>query len=81
MYADGTGFGHPWELIPLGNFTLRTKDGLINGYKSEFQMAVRCNLTSLNCVAVVHYITLLEKGPGTHHESILSCGQALPRRI
>lgn len=57
MYADGTGFGHPWELIPLGNFTLRTKDGLINGYKSEFQMAVRCNLTSLNCAALVHHIT------------------------
>ena len=45
MYADGTGFGHPWELIPLGNFTLRTKDGAINGYNSEFQMAVRCSIT------------------------------------
>jgi len=41
QYEDGTGFGHPWELIPLGNYTLRTKDGGINGYLSEFQMAVR----------------------------------------
>ena len=39
-YTDGTGFGYPWELIPLGDFTLRTKDGAINGYKAEFQMVV-----------------------------------------
>ena len=40
-YFDRTGFGHPWELVPLGDFTLRTKDGVLNGYNSEFQMAVR----------------------------------------
>ena len=40
-YADGTGFGHPWELVPLGNYTLRTKDGVINGYNAELQFAVR----------------------------------------
>ena len=39
-YADRTGFGHPWELIPVGNYTLRTKDGAINGYNAEFQFAV-----------------------------------------
>lgn len=39
-YADGTGFGYPWELRPLGNYTLRTKDGVINGYNSELQFAV-----------------------------------------
>jgi len=40
-YTDGTGFGYPWELIPLGDFTLRTKDGKLNGYNAEFQMAVK----------------------------------------
>ena len=39
-YPDHTGFSFPWELIPLGNYTLRTKDGAINGYRAEFQMAV-----------------------------------------
>lgn len=39
-YADGTGFGYPWELMPLGNYTLRTKDGVMNGYNSELQFAV-----------------------------------------
>ena len=39
-YPDRTGFSFPWELIPLGNYTLRTKDGAINGYRAEFQMAV-----------------------------------------
>ena len=39
-YADGTGFGYPWELKPLGDYVLRTKDGAINGYNAEFQMAV-----------------------------------------
>ena len=43
MYPDGTGFSFPWELVPLGNYTLRTKDGAINGYRAEFQMAVGCN--------------------------------------
>ena len=38
---DGTGFSFPWELVPLGNYTLRTKDGVMNGYNAEFQMAVR----------------------------------------
>ena len=41
VYADGTGFSLPWELVPLGNYTLRTKDGVMNGYNAEFQMAVR----------------------------------------
>ena len=44
MYYDGTGYGHPWELIPLGNYTLRTKAGDINGYSSAFQMAVSIGL-------------------------------------
>ena len=39
-YFDGTGFGHPWELLRLSNYTLRTKSGEINGYASQFQMAV-----------------------------------------
>ena len=39
-YPDRTGFSFPWELIPLGNYTLRTKGGAINGYRAEFQMAV-----------------------------------------
>lgn len=38
-YFDGTGFGHPWELLRLSNYTLRTKSGEINGYASQFQMA------------------------------------------
>lgn len=42
-YPDRTGFSFPWELIPLGNYTLRTKDGAINGYRAEFQMAVSDN--------------------------------------
>jgi len=63
QYEDGTGFGHPWELIPLGNYTLRTKDGGINGYLSEFQMAVRNILfPTITCISAVHS---------------LSCGQAL----
>ena len=40
VYPDGTGFSLPWELKPLGNYTLRTKDGVMNGYNAEFQMAV-----------------------------------------
>ena len=36
-YPDGTGFGHPWEFIPLYNYTLRTKAGVINGYNAEMQ--------------------------------------------
>ena len=40
LYPDRTGFSFPWELIPLGNYTLRTKAGAINGYRAEFQMAV-----------------------------------------
>ena len=40
VYPDGSGFSYPWELVPLGNYTLRTKDGRINGYEAEFQMAV-----------------------------------------
>ncbi len=39
-YADGSGFSYPWELIPLGNYTLHTKDGVLNGYNAELQMAV-----------------------------------------
>jgi len=39
-YPDGSGFSYPWELVKLGNYTLRTKDGAINGYNTEFQMAV-----------------------------------------
>ena len=41
IYRDGSGYGHPWELLPYGNHTMRTKAGAINGYLSEFQMAVR----------------------------------------
>ena len=40
-YPDGSGFSYLWELVQLGNYTLRTNDGVINGYNSEFQMAVR----------------------------------------
>lgn len=40
-YPDGTGFSLPWELKLLGSYTLRTKDGVMNGYNAEFQMAVR----------------------------------------
>ncbi len=40
VYPDGSGFSYPWELMQLGNYTLRTKDGVINGYNAEFQMAV-----------------------------------------
>ena len=40
MYPDGTGYGYPWELQPVGNYTLRTKAGSIFGYNTEFQMAV-----------------------------------------
>lgn len=40
VYPDGTGFGLPWELWPLPPYTLRTKDGVMNGYNAEFQMAV-----------------------------------------
>ena len=43
-YFDGTGFGHPWELLLLSNYTLRTKSGQINGYASQFQMAVSYNV-------------------------------------
>ena len=39
-YADGTGFGHPWELRPLGQYNLRTKDGVMNGYNAELQFSV-----------------------------------------
>ena len=52
-YHDGTGYGHPWELIPLGNYTLRTKDGGVPGYNTEFEMAVRYILTrayAYNCL-------------------------------
>ena len=56
-YADRTGFGHPWELIPVGNYTLRTKDGAINGYNAEFQFAVSIvnyfHQTSVNVDSVV----------------------------
>ena len=45
IYHDGTGFGHPWELEPLSNFSLRTKDGVMNGYNAEIQFAVsQCNV-------------------------------------
>jgi len=47
MYADTTGFAYPWELLPLGNYTLKTKDGRINGYTSEFYMAVSALLNSV----------------------------------
>ena len=53
MYIDGTGFGYPWELFRLGNYTLRTKDGAINGYNAEFQMAVRkhtIHITITQCI-------------------------------
>ena len=40
MLPDGTGFSYPWELKPLGNYTLRCKDGVLNGYNSQFTMAV-----------------------------------------
>ena len=39
-YRDGTGFGRPWELVPAGNYTFRTKNGAINGYQAEYIMAV-----------------------------------------
>ena len=40
VYPDGTGFCLPWELVPLDPFTLLTKPGVLNGYNTEFQMAV-----------------------------------------
>ena len=49
-YADGTGFGHPWELLQLGNFILRTKAGVMNGYNAELQFAVSRGLYILSIV-------------------------------
>lgn len=49
-YRDGTGFGRPWELVPTANYTLRTKDGGINGYQAEFLMAVS------NCLAACPHV-------------------------
>ena len=46
-YADGTGFGHPWELWQLGDFILRTKAGVMNGYNAELQFAVSRGLHSV----------------------------------
>eukprot|EP00052_Salpingoeca_macrocollata_P030652 m.320415 g.320415 ORF g.320415 m.320415 type:complete len:488 (+) comp24050_c0_seq1:188-1651(+) len=37
--SDGTGFGHPWELVPANNFTVLTKSGDVPGY-SAMVMAV-----------------------------------------
>ena len=48
LYPDGTGFSYPWELLPLANYTLHTKDGRINGYMSELQMVVRINKLKFN---------------------------------
>ena len=50
LYADGTGFGHPWELRPYGNYTMLTKDGAINGYNSELQFSV-------SIIAVINDLT------------------------
>jgi hypothetical protein len=52
-YADGTGFGHPWELLQLGNFILRTKAGVMNGYNAELQFAVSCGLHSVYILSIV----------------------------
>ena len=52
-YFDRTGFGHPWELLILNNYTLRTKSGEINGYASQFQMAVSYKLYTLHLILVL----------------------------
>lgn len=44
LFPDGSGFSYPWELRPLGKYTLRGKDGIINGYNSQFTMAVSYTL-------------------------------------
>ena len=47
MNVDGTGFGLPWELYPIGkpvaNYTVRTKSGAINGYRARFYFLVNLN--------------------------------------
>lgn len=47
MYRDGTGYGHPWELVPTGNYTLQTKPGNVPGYATLFSMAVSDCVASL----------------------------------
>eukprot|EP00731_Ephydatia_muelleri_P030262 Em0021g785a len=34
MYNDGTGLGYPWEFFTLGDYSIRSKGGDINGYDS-----------------------------------------------
>ncbi len=46
-YKDGTGYGRPWELVPITNYTLRTKGGSIDGYRAEFIMAVSVSTCEL----------------------------------
>jgi CubicO group peptidase (beta-lactamase class C family) len=36
VYRDGTGFGHPWEILRAGNYTFLSKGGNHPGYSSEF---------------------------------------------
>ena len=50
MYFDQFGFGHPWELLPYSNYTLVTKDGAINGYLTEYRMAVRFIVMHIICM-------------------------------
>ena len=54
VYPDGSGFSYPWELIKLGNYTLRTKDGVMNGYNAEFQMAVSKTMVDIDPGEVLH---------------------------
>ena len=45
MFPDGSGFSYPWELHPLGKYTLHGKGGLINGYQAQITMAVSYTCT------------------------------------
>ena len=48
MYVnpDGlTGFGTPWEIVFVGNYTVRTKGGNVDGYSALFSFIPELKLS------------------------------------
>ena len=57
-YPDGTGFGHPWELMPVENYTLLTKAGVINGYNAEMQFSVSDPRFLYEKILLSHFVNI-----------------------